>query len=87
MLLAPKYPLWSGLCLPPVLHSHDVPLDLGSQQPLSGSFLDEIFTVPPLCLCMGHSLLENAFPLLHLAPPHSSFKIPLWEVLLFYQAC
>lgn len=86
MLLAPKYPLWSGLRLPPVLYSHDVPLDLGSHQPLAGRFLDEIFTVPPLCLCMGQSLLENAFPPFHLAPRHSSFKIPLWEVLLFYQA-
>lgn len=25
----------------------------------------------------------NAFPLVHLAPSHSSFRIPLWEALLF----
>ena len=50
-------------------------------------FLPPSPRVPPLCLCMGQSLFENAFPLVHLAPPHSSFRIPLWEALLFYQAC
>lgn len=68
MSLTPEGPLWSGLCLPPVLRSHTAPLDLGSH-PTTGRFLNEVCDVPLLCLCTGWSLFENAFTVVHLADP------------------
>lgn len=64
----PSRPLCSGLCLPPGLHSHGAPLDLGSHQ-TTGRFLNEVCDVQPLCLCTDWPLFENAFPLVHLANP------------------
>lgn len=73
MTLTPEGPLWSGLCPSSVLHSHTAPLDLGSHQ-TTGRFLNEVCDVSPLYLCMGWSLIENAFPFVHLENPIHSFR-------------